>query len=59
VTKLHLMLPSGEMGLMPGAWQLWVGGTSPRTPKSLLQGSAGASAGSPQMPLTVDFTVVA
>ena len=59
VKKLHLMKPSGEMGLLQGVWQLWVGGTSPRTPARLLNEAVGASVGAPKAPLSTTLTIVA
>ncbi len=56
--KLSLMLPTGEMGLMHGKWMIWIGGTSPRTPSTLLRGAEEASVGAPQAPLAVEFEIV-
>ena len=57
--KLSLMQPSGEIGLMRGLWKIWIGGTSPRTPAGLLRGSAGASTGAPEPPVSVELRVEA
>lgn len=53
---LWLMLPSGEMGLLPGKWRVWVGSTSPRTPPRLCRGGEEASAGAPQAPVSLELT---
>ena len=58
------MQPNGRMGLLPGTWKVWVGGTSPGTPQSLLRPAARSStgnakhySGAPQAPLTAALTV--
>ena len=53
---LWLMLPSGEMGLLPGKWRVWIGSTSPRTPPRLCRGGEEASAGAPQAPVSLELT---
>jgi hypothetical protein len=60
VGSLHLMNANGTMGLLPGQWKVWVGGTSPRTPKSLLRGGSGGDGtqdGAPQAPLVAQWMV--
>ena len=56
VSKLSLMRPDGSMGLLPGKWKIWVGGTSPRTPRALLRDAKRVS-GAPHSPLVASWAV--
>lgn len=58
------MQPNGRMGLLPGVWKVWAGGTSPGTPQPLLRPAAGSNtgnakqySGAPQAPLVAVWTV--
>ena len=61
LARLHLMKPNGTMGLLPGRWRVWVGGTSPRTPPALLRGSkesdGDGTRAAPQQLLETDWQV--
>jgi hypothetical protein len=69
LSSLLLMRSDGSMGLLPGTWKVWVGGTSPRTPQALLRRPTTASSlsdghsdseeynGAPQAPLVASWVV--